>query len=55
MTTEVDLLLEHARRESNIQIGVPATEEDIASFEKHYGVRFPSSVKEYFLKINGVP
>jgi hypothetical protein len=35
------------------EIGPAATQEEIADFEALQGVKLPSDIKEYFLKING--
>src|SRR6266496_4432057 len=52
--SEVDIFREYAMTQSDIELGEPATEQEIGDFEIQYGVKFPADVREFFLKINGV-
>ena len=52
--SEIDIFRESAPTQSDIELGEPATEQEIADFETQYGIQFPADVREYFLKINGV-
>jgi SMI1 / KNR4 family (SUKH-1) len=53
MTSEIDLFREHMIKKG-YKLGQPATEAEIVAFEADYEIVFPTDVREYFLKINGV-
>jgi hypothetical protein len=52
--SEVDIFREYALTQVDIQLGEPATEQEIADFEIKYGIKFPADVREFLLKINGL-
>lgn len=54
MLSEIDVFREYAMTQSDMMLGEPATEGEIADFEAKYGVKFPADIREFFLKINGV-
>jgi hypothetical protein len=52
--SEIDIFRQFALTQADIELGQPATEQQIADFEACYNIKFPADIREYFLKINGV-
>ena len=52
--SEIDIFRQYMLTKDDVELGEPATEDEIAAFETLHNIKFPADIREYFLKINGV-